>query len=714
VASSEHICSIDFERGELRPFFKSNNISLLSASRTPTNTIVSNDGVVTLSYSEEDHLSNKQYTKTIVINPTNNVNWLGFMKLSTQIIPMYDSGYRPVVRTNWLMENDNWLSSNAANLSGFGTQWNDWESLWTGIEDVQEEQDAIQRRLLELPRVDSVSNVPLVNSGNVRVASTRNTTPIDQKNRSYIRARNLKNRITNRIGSKIVDRSVVHFIPTTTITATATGLKPNASGLVLYFDGDSLVSGISTNQNGSCSVTFTIPANTYTSGEKTVRISDNANTENCTISAETVLYCSGLLQQRDSGSYSTRPPELRRQSVSSETIAKDPFNRDIDSLENTHWSDPMSQTFFVDKKTNPEGVFLSSVSLFFSAKDQTIPITIQIRPTVSGYPSPSVVLPFSTVTKTPDEVHTNSANPEQETKFVFSTPVYLEPGEYSICILTNSNDYLLYAADSSLNSIVSGQSVSGRAGNNQLVGSLYIPQGIGTAVQDNTTDLMFTVSRCKFNNSQGTISFNSVSVPPSHLFKIQAPEILPSGCTITRSFADISFKNGETVYPISALSSTPTTIQYFMSRGANTSVSPVVDLQAQYGQSFTLFNTTTNPVSEYVSRVIELPETLGSNGIVVFLDGNIPAESGINVSYRYIGMGESELFGKPWITLTQNTEPFTSVSELDFRELRYSSNILSEKFKGYQVKVTLTAPSTELSYFKTPAVKNIRIVSFIV
>lgn len=714
VASSEHICSIDFERGELRPFFTSSSISLLSAPSVLTNTVVTSDGVATLSYSEEEHLSNKQYTKTIAANPSNNVNWLGFMKLSKQIIPLYDSGYRPVVRTNSLMENDNWLSSNAANLRGFGTQWNDWESFWTGIEDVQEEQDGIQRRLLELPRVDSTSRVPLVNSGNVRVAGTRNTTPIDQKNRSYIRARNLKNRITNRIGSKIVDRSVVPFIPTTTITATATGLKPNTTGLALYFDGDQLVSGVATDQNGSCSVTFTIPANTYIAGEKTVRISDNPNTENSTISADTVLYCSGLIQQRDSGSYSTRPPELRRQSVSSETIAKDPFNRDVDTLENTHWSDPLSQTFFVDKKTNPEGVFLSSVSLFFSAKDQTLPVTVQIRPTVSGYPSPSVVLPFSTVTKTPDQVNTNSAYPEQETVFQFSTPVYLEPGEYSICVLTNSNDYLLYAADSSLNSVANGQSVSGRAGNNQLVGSLYIPQGIGTAVQDNTIDLMFSVSRCKFTSVQGTLSFSSVSsVPQSHLFKIQAPEILPSGCTITRSVANIPFENGETVYPVSALSPSPT-IQYFMSRGANTAVSPVVDLQAQYGQAFTLFASTTNPVSEYVSRVIELPETLGSNGIAVFLDGNVPAGAGISVSYRYVGMGESELFGKPWITLTQNTAPFTSVSELDFRELRYSNEVLTENFKGYQVKVTLTALSTGLSYFKTPAVKNIRIVSFVV
>jgi hypothetical protein len=716
VASSEHICSIDFERGELRPFFKSSNISLRSVSPALTHVVMSTDGVATLSYSEEEHLSNKQYTKTIAANPSNNVNWLGFMKLSTQIIPLYDSGYRPVVRTNSLMENDNWLSSNAANLIGFGTQWNDWESFWTGIEDIQEEQDGIQSRLLALPRVNSLSSVPLVNSGNVRVASTRNTKPIDQKNSLYIRARNLKNRITNRIGSKIVDRSVVPFIPTTTITATVTGLKPNTTGLILYFDGDPLQGGVVTDQNGSCTVSFTIPSNTYTAGEKTVRISDNANIENSTMSADAVLFCSGLIQQRDSGSYSTRPPELRRQSASSETIAKDPFNRDVDALENTHSSDPLSQTFFVDKKTNPEGVFLSSVSLFFSAKDQTLPVTVQIRPTVSGYPSPSVVLPFSTVTKIPDQVNINSSYPQEETVFQFSTPVYLEPGEYSICVLTNSSDYLLYAADSSLNSVANGESVSGRAGNNQLVGSLYAPQGIGTAVQDNTTDLMFSVSRCKFTSVQGTLSFHTVSsVLQSHLFKIQSPEILPSGCTITRSLANINFENGETVYPVGAISPSPT-IEYFMSRGANTAVSPVVDFQAQYGQAFTLFANSTNPVSEYVSRVIELPETLGSNGIVVFLDGNVPAEAGISVSYRYVGIGEAELFGKPWVTLTQNTVPFTSVSELDFRELRYSSQVLSypEKFKGYQVKISLTAPSTGLTYFKTPAVKNIRVVSFVV
>lgn len=714
VSSSEHICSIDFERGELRPFFTSSRVSLLSSSLVSTNTTTSADGVVSLEYVEENHLENNQYTKTISVNPSNNVNWLGFMKLTnannvgTQVIPFYDTGFRPVVRTNSLMENDNWLSSNASNLRGFGTQWNDWESLWTGIEDVQEEQDSIQKQIFQLARVSSTSAVPMINSGNVRVAATRNTTPIDEKNRSYIRARSLKNRITRRIGSKVIDQTVVPFIPVMDMKAIVTGLKPNTTGLSLYFDGDLMVPDISTDENGGCTVPFTIPANIYLAGEKTVRISDSANIENCTMSADSVLYCSGLLEQRDSGSYSTRPPELRRQSVASETISKDPFNRNIDTLQNTNWSDPLSQTFYVDKNSNPEGVFISSVSLFFSSKDQTLPVTIQIRPTVSGYPSPSVVMPFSTVTKIPTDVNLNSASTSTptETKFVFSTPVYLEPGEYSICVLTNSSDYFLYAADSALDSIGG----SGRVGGNQLVGSLYTQQGIGVAVQDNTTNIMFSVERCKFNVLQGTLNYN-LEIPQTHLFKIQTPEILPSGCTITRSFALIPFENGETVYPQSAVASGSINITYSIKRGANTAVSPVVDMQAQYGQVFTL-----TPVSEYVSRVVELPEALASNGITVFLDGNVPDGAGVNVSYRYVGIGEAELFGKTWIPLTQNTPQFTSVSELDFRELRYSNPTLlpGEKFKGYQIKITMNASTptgTVLSYFKTPAVKNIRIVS---
>ena len=56
-------------------------------------------------------------------------------------------------------------------------------------------------------------------------------------------------------------------------------------------------------------------------------------------------------------------------------------------------------------------------------------MTIQIRPMVNGFPSSSLVLPFSEVTLNPDMVvkSSNSSNTTTSTTFSFESPVYLTP-----------------------------------------------------------------------------------------------------------------------------------------------------------------------------------------------------------------------------------------------------------------------------------------------
>jgi hypothetical protein len=709
VTDYSNSCSIDFERGELRPFFTTQEISINPP--ITNDTVVSPDGLVTLDYTTPAYIENKQYTKRIKINPSNTVNWLGFMKLSTSVEPFYDTGYRPAVKTNALSENDNWISSDANNKRGFGTQWNEWESIWTGIDQVEEEQDDIQKRIVELPHVASTSAIPSVNSGSIRVGVSRKVQSIDQKNSNFISARQLKNRIKHRIGSRVIDRSVVPYIPLNTVTATVDGLKPNSTNLSLYFDGEVVKSGISTDTYGSCTVSFGISAGTFLAGQRTVRIADSAVTANATIAAEAVYYCTGLLEQRDSGSYSTRPPELRRQTAASESIAKDPFNRDIDSVENNHWSDPVSQTFLVDKKANPDGIFLSSADLYFAAKDSTLPVTVQIRPTVSGYPSPSVVMPFSTVVKNSAEVMANSASPTATT-FTFSSPVYLEPGEYAICILANSDKYELFAAESAINTINNNSAVAGRAGNNQLVGTLFTPQGIGSTVQNNTTDLMFTLNQCSFV-STGNIKYSGISnCTNAQILKFYAPEIVPSSCTISRTVNGENFLNNESVYLKTIISSNPD-LQYSLTRGANTSVSPVIDVSALFAASVTMYATSSTPTSKYVSRVVELPQSTASNGIAVFVDANIPTGSAIAVNYRYCLSGETDIFSKGFLPMPQISPSFTSNSEIDFREAAFRVAVPSGAFTSYQIQVVMTSAAPNSTYFKTPAARNIRTVSFI-
>ena len=711
VSSFEHICSVDFELGELRPYFTPSFISFSGYAYGSNTTEVSSEGIITLKYTTGDYIKNTEWTKTVVINPSNTLNWLGFANLSTTVSPVYDLSYRPVTRTNSLYENDNWIGSNAKDARGFGTQWNDWESLWTGIEDNQTEQDDIQKENLKTPRIKSSSSVPNIHSGSVTSAIQRTVIGLDQNISNKMRISRLKNRIKSRIGSRIIDSSVVPYIPATGLTLSVKGLKPGSTGLSVYFDGVSLKSGISTDVNGSCGCTFAIPANTFLAGNKIVRITDNLNPENAVTSAEVVYHCDGLVNQRDSGSYSTRPPVFRRQTVSSESIFKDPFARDFsgDILENSQWSDPLSQTFFVDAKSNPQGIFINSVSLYFSEKDSFLPVTIQIRPTINGYPSPSVCLPFSTTTVLPANI-TASTDAPVSTGFTFSSPIYLEPGEYSLCVITNSNKCKLYAVDTGFNAVVSGSSTAGRGGGNSRVGVLYTPTSIGIASIDNATSLMFNINKCVFATT-GQFTVNTSNVTGKQVIKLNSAEIVPSGCVLTRTISDttnsIVLGNNSNVYPTTLLAGS--TLTFAMT--GNINCSPVIDTQTLYGTGIAMKCGTSNS-SSYVTRIVSIDSAI-SNGLCVFIQENTPSTSSIIISYRVLYAGQADILSKPWTVLTRNTPAIISGSDLEYTEGIYSTT-LSSPFTSYQIKVELASSVVTPTYYQTPAIRSLRAVSFVV
>ena len=106
------------------------------------------------------------------------------------------------------------------------------------------------------------------------------------------------------------------------------------------------------------------------------------------------------------------------------------------------YHDPLAQTFLIDDEG---GVFLTSIDIFFSTKDAAIPVTVQIRDVVNGYPGQKI-LPFSEVTKNPGDV-TTSTDGTSATKFTFASPVYIQSNvEYCFVVMANSQDYNAYVA----------------------------------------------------------------------------------------------------------------------------------------------------------------------------------------------------------------------------------------------------------------------------
>ena len=149
---------------------------------------------------------------------------------------------------------------------------------------------------------------------------------------------------------------------------------------------------------------------TWRSGDKLLRITDSAlnNIEATVTTAETKWPVKGVLQNREQMVISTREMINRREVVNDETIVTDTTSR---QTEKTNWVNPLCQTFHVDPNTFPKGLFLRSVTLYFSAKDTYLPVNLQIRPIVNGFPSSSKIIPFSEVSLNPDSINIGGGFP---------------------------------------------------------------------------------------------------------------------------------------------------------------------------------------------------------------------------------------------------------------------------------------------------------------
>ena len=107
--------------------------------------------------------------------------------------------------------------------------------------------------------------------------------------------------------------------------------------------------------------------------------------------------------------------------VNTTTITNTNTNVNSSNFTLTQRLDPLAQSFAV---TEPNGVFLTSVDIYFETKDVSLPVTLQLRTMVAGVPS-TTVIPFSEVTLDPDQINLSSDS-SIPTKFTFPSPVYLQ------------------------------------------------------------------------------------------------------------------------------------------------------------------------------------------------------------------------------------------------------------------------------------------------
>lgn len=170
--------------------------------------------------------------------------------------------------------------------------------------------------------------------------------------------------------------------------------------------------------------------------------------------------------------------------------------------------DPIAQSFAVDGDQYPEGIFVSSIDVFFKNKGDYLPIEMQIRPMVEGAPSSTEILPYASTILMPNEVNVselpNTSNSLTKTKFTFLSPIYLAPdNDYAFVLLTNDYGYDIYVSEVGEVQIGTSRKVSKQP----FSGSMFKSQAAKTFTPLQDEDIMFVINKCVFANT-GFVTFS--------------------------------------------------------------------------------------------------------------------------------------------------------------------------------------------------------------
>lgn len=174
--------------------------------------------------------------------------------------------------------------------------------------------------------------------------------------------------------------------------------------------------------------------------------------------------------------------------------------------------DPLAQTFFVSAANNPDGIFIDAVDVFFRSKpvSDNVAVSLNIRPTVNGYPSSTEVLPFATsdILSKDVVVSSDATVNKAATRFQLKAPVYLAPNtEYAIVLRTNSTEFEVFT--SVIGSFLLSNSTT-RATKQPGTGSLFLSSNGTTWTAEQASSMLFRVKKCVFpTNTNSAVVLNT-------------------------------------------------------------------------------------------------------------------------------------------------------------------------------------------------------------
>ncbi len=546
---SDYKIAMDQIENEMRPKCVMRNAKLsesvaTDAERTAASYKKTGD-LITLPYTDASFSSQPYATRVENVQPHLVYQWVGQIALTPTGDEWFETELVPPLIVNVEGNYDTVLAGVG---NALGTIWNSWETQWSGV--VATRTDRFRNNNFDVTRTIQTTRTDLRRTGLV----TDVVEQIDEESQ----------------GTKVISRAMIPWLRANDIEFVGKAFKPKTR-LYPFFDGVDVSKFITpkntnfttdttpvagsplfTDAVGNIDGTFNIPESRFAgqgsnprfkTGELEFRLSSstvNQRQPQPVTAAQTIYSAKGILETEQETIVATRNAIVVQTDVSQTTsrnstatsisrrpVPQPPQETGDDGFTGEPGNDPLAQTFMVNTAdTVDTGAFITKIDLFFQKKDTDLPVWVEIRNVVNGYPG-AKILPFGRKVLNASEVNV-SDNATTATTFTFDSPVYLKPNlEYCFVVQTHSLDYLMWISQlgeldvSGSNRVVSKQ---------PTLGVLFKSQNNRAWSSTPMQDAKFTLYRAKFSSGQtGRVTLHNTGIPSKRL--------KPNPITLTNSSA---------------------------------------------------------------------------------------------------------------------------------------------------------------------------------
>ena len=670
--SNEYRAAIDPQSQLLRPSFSEEAIRLIYDSDLSTNTVLKGDNV----YKKFNHVvyvDQPQVSGVMNINPFSVITNMGAMELS----PASDEWRETRQAADVIVGGGtvNQFTGNQSQLFN-NSQWN-----WAGSTVGTTRSQTLGSSSSTSTSQNQVNSGVVSSSGNWRgswdrtdtiTTTTTTTTSATARVASFSTIRSV-------VGNRVIDVAMIPFMRSRRVSFKCQGMKPNTR-VFPFFDGVAVdnwvksdtftrvattnnevgnrydrnsghpdgATSLFTNAEGVVEGEFFIPNVSglrFRTGTRELKLLDitSDNEDAATSIGVAAFTSSGALETRQRTIQSTRVRNI----VTGTTSSSSASSRTARGTANVNtWNvvtgerrvnnvvtnpprtvrqrDPLAQSFFIPDQ---DGVFLSKVDIFFQTKDDTIPVSLELRPMVNGSPSATETIPGSRVFKSPSAV-TTSADATSATTFEFEEPVFLLPyEEYAVVLIAETDNYNVYIAETEQFIL---NSTEKRITSQPTLGSLFKSQNTTTWSPDQTKDLMFKLYRADFSTATSNAILRNASVP-TRLLDADPISTTNGATRMIMRHADHGFVPGDNVV-ISGFDSSTT---YAGVKGSSIIGTRTIDSADNDTITFAADSAASASLS-IGGTVITNSQNYSFESVFPYIETNLPQSTKIEVSGKFI------------------------------------------------------------------------------